>query len=85
MSDLGGSKAYLPPPGVREPRVEPEQLVTAPIDERGRFLLSDLRLRRVAGNTFLLAIESPPNAPRFVLFSALCLDRIISGSSTPPS
>ena len=56
MSDLGGSKAYLPPPGVREPRVEPEQLVTAPIDERGRFVLSDLRLRRVAGNTFLLAI-----------------------------
>jgi len=56
MSDLGGRKAYLPPPGVREPRVEPEQLVTAPIDERGRFVLSDLRLRRVAGNTFLLAI-----------------------------
>lgn len=60
-----------------------KQRLTAPIDERGRFVFSDLRLREVADNTFLLTIEAPPNAPRLVRFSALCLDCIISGS--PPS
>jgi hypothetical protein len=63
----------------------PEQRVTAPIDERGRFVFRDLRLRKVADNTFLLTIEAPPNAPRLVRFGALCLDCIISGSPTPPT
>jgi hypothetical protein len=57
----------------------PEQQVTAPIDERGQFVFRHLRLRRRADNTFLLTIEAPPNAPRLVRFSALCLDCIISG------
>ena len=63
----------------------PEQRVTAPIDDGGRFVFRDLRLRKVADNTFLLTIEAPPNAPRLVRFSALCLDCIVSGSPTPPS
>ena len=63
----------------------PEQRVTAPVDERGQFVFRNLRLRKVADNTFLLTIEAPPNAPRLVRFSALCLDCIISGSPTPPS
>ena len=62
-----------------------KQRLTAPIDERGRFVFSDLRLREVADNTFLLTIEAPPNAPRLVRFSALCLDCIISGSPPPPT
>ena len=62
-----------------------EQRVTAPIDERGRFVFRDLRLRKVADNTFLLTIEAPPNAPRLVRFTALCLDCIISGSPPPPT
>jgi hypothetical protein len=61
----------------------PEQRVTAPIDERGQFVFRDLRLRKIADNTFLVTIDAPPNAPRLVRFSALCLDCIISGSPTP--
>jgi hypothetical protein len=63
----------------------PEHRFTAPIDERGRFAFRDLRLRKVADNTFLLTIEAPPNAPRLVRFSALCLDCIVSGSPPPPT
>jgi hypothetical protein len=63
----------------------PKQRATAPIDERGQFVFRDLRLRKVADNTFLLTINAPPNAPRHVHFSALCLDCIISGSPTPPT
>jgi hypothetical protein len=61
------------------------QRLTAPIDERGRFVFRDLRLRKVADNTFLLTIDAPPNAPRLVRFTALCLDCIISGSPAAPS
>jgi hypothetical protein len=60
-----------------------KQRLTAAIDERGQFVFSDLRLREVADNTFLLTIDAPPNAPRLVRFTALCLDCIISGSSAP--
>jgi hypothetical protein len=59
--------------------------LTAPIDDRGRFVFRDLRLREVADNTFLLTIDAPPIAPRLVRFTALCLDCIISGSPPPPS
>jgi hypothetical protein len=62
-----------------------KQRLTAPIDDRGQFVFSDLRLREVADNTFLLTIEAPPNAPRLVRFTALCLDCIISGSLPPPT
>ena len=61
----------------------PNQRFTARIDERGGFVFSDIRLRKVADNSFLLAIEAPPNAPRLVRFSAICLDCIVSGSPPP--
>jgi hypothetical protein len=61
----------------------PGKRLIAPIDERGRFSFRDLRLREQADNTFLLTIETPPNAPRLVRFSAICLDCIISGSPPP--
>lgn len=63
----------------------PAQRLTAGINERGEFVFRDLRLRKVADNTFLLTIDAPPNAPRLVRFSALCLDCIISGSPPPPT
>jgi hypothetical protein len=63
----------------------PEQRISAPIDERGQFVFRGLRLRKQADNTFLLTIEAPPNAPRLVRFSALCLDCIVSGSATVPT
>jgi hypothetical protein len=46
----------------------------ARIDGDGRFVFSDIELRKVADNSFLLRIDAPPNAPREVRFSALCLD-----------
>jgi hypothetical protein len=61
----------------------PNQRFTARIDERGGFVFSDIRLRKVADNSFLLAIAAPPNAPRLVRFSAICLDCIVSGSPPP--
>jgi hypothetical protein len=61
------------------------QPISAPIDARGHFVFRDIRLRKVADNTFLLMIQAPPNAPRLVRFSALCQDCIISGSPPPPA
>jgi hypothetical protein len=61
----------------------PEQRITAPIDGSGRFVFRDLRLRKVADNTFLLTIDAPPNAPRLVRFSAICLDCLAGDSPTP--
>ena len=63
--------------------VPPHGRLSAPIDAQGRFTFRDVRLRKMADNTFLLSIEAPPNAPREVRFTALCLDCIVSGS--PPS
>jgi hypothetical protein len=61
----------------------PPLRLSAPIDGSGEFVLRDLKLRKVADNTFLLTIAAPPNAPRLVRFSALCMDCIISGSPRP--
>jgi hypothetical protein len=55
----------------------------ATIGPDGRFVLPGLRLRRIADNTFTLTIEAPPNAPRKVLFGAICLDCL--AGATPPS
>ena len=63
--------------------VAPHGRLTAPIDAQGRFEFRDLRLRKTADNTFLLSIQAPPNAPRLVRFTALCMDCIISGSPPP--
>jgi hypothetical protein len=49
----------------------------------GRFVLPTVRLRKVADNSFIVAIHSPPNALRKVRFSAICLDCLASGP--PPA
>jgi hypothetical protein len=84
---IRGTVAPVPAGGrvVARRELAPERRFAAPIDEHGRFVFRDLRLRKVADNTFLLTIEAPPNAPRLVRFSALCLDCIVSGSSPPPT
>jgi hypothetical protein len=63
--------------------VAPHGRLTATIDAQGGFEFRDIKLRKMADNTFLLAIEAPPNAPREVRFTALCMDCIISGSPPP--
>jgi hypothetical protein len=68
-------------------RVVARRLVGAPqpvsvqIDSRGGFEFRDLELRKMADNTFLLEIDAPPNAPRVVRFSALCLDCLAGTAS----
>jgi hypothetical protein len=57
--------------------------VSAPIAPDGRFALPAVRLRKVADNSFVVAIDAPPNAPRKIHFSAICLDCLAGGA--PPS
>jgi hypothetical protein len=54
----------------------------AAIRADGRFVIAKLHLRKIADNTFTLAIHAPPNAPHKVHFSAICLD-CLAGS--PPT
>jgi hypothetical protein len=51
----------------------------------GRFVLAPVHLRKVADNTFTVTIQAPPNAPRKVLFSAICLDCLAGGAVPSPS
>ena len=53
----------------------------ASIAPDGRFTIAAIRLRKIADNTFTVTIDAPPNAPRKVHFSAVCLDCL---SGTPP-
>jgi hypothetical protein len=46
----------------------------------GRFVLPTIRLRKMADNTFVLAIHAPPSAVRKVYFSAICLDCLAGAS-----
>jgi hypothetical protein len=55
----------------------------AAVGPDGRFVIPRLHLRKIADNTFTLTIDAPPNAPRKVLFSAICLDCL--AGATPPS
>ena len=48
----------------------------------GRFVISAIRLRKIADNTFTVTIDAPPNARRKVHFSAICLDCL---AGAPPS
>jgi hypothetical protein len=82
---IRGSVSPAPAGGrvVARREVAPRRPMTAPIDAQGRFVFRDIRLRKMADNTFLLAIEAPPNAPRLVRLSALCMDCVISGSPPP--
>jgi hypothetical protein len=56
------------------------QRPAAPIGPDGRLVIGPVHLRKVADNTFTLTIGAPPNAPRKVLFSAICLDCLDGGS-----
>jgi hypothetical protein len=48
----------------------------AAIAPDGRFAIGPIRLRKIADNTFTVAIDAPPNAAHEVHFSAICLDCI---------
>ena len=52
---------------------------SAEIGSDGHFALPTMRLRKVANNGFVLHIDAPPNAPRNVYFSAICLDCLAGG------
>ena len=51
----------------------------------GSFVMPTVGLRKVANNSFVLAIHSPPNALRKVRFSAICLDCLAPGQSVTPT
>jgi hypothetical protein len=53
---------------------------TAATADDGTFVIPALHLRKIADNTFTLTIEAPPNAPRKVHFSAICLDCLAGGA-----
>lgn len=53
--------------------------VSGTIGADGTFALPAVRLRKVADNSFVVSIDAPPNAPRKVHFSAICLDCLASG------
>ncbi len=55
--------------------------VSAPIGAGGDFALPQVRLRKVADNSFDVTIDAPPNALRKVHFSAICLDCLASGQA----
>lgn len=55
----------------------------AAVGPDGRFAIARLHLRKIADNSFTLAIDAPPNAPRKVVFIAICLDCL--AGATPPS
>jgi hypothetical protein len=48
----------------------------------GSFTLPTMRLRKLANNTFIVAIHAPPSALRKVYFSAICLD-CVAGAPPP--
>jgi hypothetical protein len=56
----------------------------AAIAADGSFVIPRLRLRKIADNSFTVTIHAPPNAPRKVLFSAICLD-CLAGGAPPPA
>jgi hypothetical protein len=75
--------AVSPPPGrgvvsVRR-AYERSTAHRARIGADGSFTLPTLRLRKVANNTFIVAIHAPPSAVRKVYFSAICLDCLAGG------
>jgi hypothetical protein len=51
----------------------------ARIGADGSFTLPTLRLRKIANNTFIVAIHAPPSAVRKAYFTALCLDCLAGG------
>jgi hypothetical protein len=49
----------------------------------GRFVVSGVKLRKQADNSFVVTIHAPPSAPRKVYFSALCLDCLAGAPAAP--
>ena len=62
----------------------PRSRFTTGIDAGGRFVISRIRLRKIADNTFTLTITAPPSAVRKIHFSAICLD-CLAGGAPPPT
>ena len=62
--------------------VGPPLPVAAAVAPDGRFAIGPMRLRKIADNTFTLTIVAPPNAPRKLHFSAICLD-CLAGAPPP--
>ncbi len=56
----------------------------ARIGADGSFTLPTMRLRKMANNSFIVAIHAPPRALRKVYFSAICLD-CLAGAPPPSS
>ena len=56
----------------------------ARIGADGSFTLPTMRLRKMANNSFIVAIHAPPSAVRKVYFSAICLD-CLAGAPPPSS
>jgi hypothetical protein len=57
--------------------------VTGAIGAGGAFALPAVELAKIADNSFVVSIDAPPNAPRKVHFSAICLDCLAGGP--PPA
>jgi hypothetical protein len=76
-----------PPPAharvVVQRGVGPRAPHVAPIHADGRFVIARLHLRKIADNSFNVTIDAPPNAPRKVVFIAICLDCLAGGP--PPT
>jgi hypothetical protein len=54
----------------------------ATMDPGGRFVISAIRLRKIADTTFTLTVHAPPNATGKVHFIAICLD-CLAGAPPP--
>ena len=78
---MRGAVAPTPERGVVVVRraYERSRTYRARIGADGSFTLPTLRLRKIANNTFVVAIHAPPSAVRKVYFSALCLDCLAGG------
>jgi hypothetical protein len=78
---MRGAVAPTPERGVVVVRraYERSRTYKARIGADGSFTLPTLRLRKIANNTFVVAIHAPPSAVRKVYFTALCLDCLAGG------
>ena len=57
--------------------------VSGEIGPDGAFALPAVKLQKIADNSFDVSVHAPPNAPRKIHFSAICLDCLAGGP--PPS
>jgi hypothetical protein len=83
---IRGAVSPTPPRGVVAVRRAYERSTThrTRIGADGSFTLPTMRLRKMANNSFIVAIHAPPSAIRKVYFSAICLD-CLAGAPPPSS